>query len=265
MKRFARAAAAVTVTVGGFASVGCVGGGSTRGEPAGGGLGARYRDFVDPCYPERYQAAARSEVLASFGPQVNNGHVLEQTVWNWYFEAGTANLNAAGQAKLDSIAQTRPAPDPRLFLQVARDVSVVVGGGVDTVVARRDELNAKRAEAVQKYMATQPTLNPVAYELSLIDPVTPGIRAEFGVNAYRGQQGGYRGGIGGASGGAGTHATGGAPAASAIGGGTGAGASNAGGGTGYAPSGSGNGSGGSGSAPGGSGAAPGGSATPGSP
>ena len=68
-------------------------------------------------------------MLAPFAAQVNNGQVLNQTVWNWYFETGTDKLTPAGRTKLDSIAQTRPQPDGReLYLQAARDV-VVYGAG----------------------------------------------------------------------------------------------------------------------------------------
>ena len=251
MNRSTRRAAAAVLLAGGLGATGCTGVGASARAEHDGALGGTYRHFIDPCWPDRYNAAARSEVLSAFAPQVNNGHVLNQTVWNWYFEPGTATLTPAGLAKLDSIAQTRPAPDARLYLQVARDVSAVVGGGIDTIAARRDDLTAKRAESVQKYMAAQPAISPVAYELSVIDPVVTGIRGDFATNAYRGQGSGYRGGIGGGSGVAATSTGGGGtPAASAIGGGAPA-AGGGGGGPGYVPSGPGGGSGG-GSAPGGS-------------
>ena len=48
-----------------------------------------YAEVVDPCYPTRYMYMARREVKAALAPQVNNGHVLDQTVWNWMFEPGT--------------------------------------------------------------------------------------------------------------------------------------------------------------------------------
>src|SRR5438034_8065979 len=123
MKRVVRAAAAAALAIGGTGTLGCTHTGQCAGEGAAGG-GAVYRQFVDPCYPERYNATARAEVLAPFAAQVNNGNVLNQTVWNWYFEAGTDKLTGAGRAKLDSLAQTRPVPDSRLYLQAARDVAV---------------------------------------------------------------------------------------------------------------------------------------------
>lgn len=219
MKRVMRAAAVAALAAGGTGSIGCVHTGKGPSDCAAGG-GSVYRQFVDPCYPERYNAAARAEVLAPFAIQVNNGQVLNQTIWNWYFEAGTDKLTSAGRAKLDSIAQTRPGPDPKLYLQAARDVSVT-NENIEKVGAQREDLTSKRAAAVLKYMNTQPVIgNAVAYEIFVHDAPTAGIPAEFATQAFRSQSLGYRGGIGGASGGS-ANATGGAPPASAVGGSSG--------------------------------------------
>jgi hypothetical protein len=173
--------AAVAVMLGGLGAAGCHhagGGGNTQPEGW-----TRYYNAVDPCWPERYNAQARAEVLAPFAAQVNNGHVLEQTVWNWHFETGSDILTPAGQAKLDAIAQARPQPDGRIYLQVARDVPAYGAGGLDTVAARRDDLTAKRA------------LQPVAYEVFVHDAPVPGMPADFAARAYRGMTLGYVGGL----------------------------------------------------------------------
>src|SRR5262245_42843496 len=117
MNRFVRAAAAAAIAAGGAGSVGCVSENGARGD------GACYRRWVDPCYPERYNAVARQEVVAPFAAQVHNGHFLHQTMWTWYFEPGTDKLNSAGLAKLDSLARERPAPDPKIYLQTSRDLA----------------------------------------------------------------------------------------------------------------------------------------------
>ena len=79
-----------------------------------GGLGCyTYRDLVDPCYPERYNYQARQEVVASYTPQEQNGHVLDQTVWNYDFEPGTDRLTGGGLEHLAYLARRRPQPDPR--------------------------------------------------------------------------------------------------------------------------------------------------------
>ncbi len=209
MTRSVRTAAAA-VMVGGLGSAGCLGTHKSGCGPAGcgpgGGAGlaardaqpegwSRYYNLVDPCWPQRYSAVARAEVIAPFAAQVNNGHVLEQTVWNWHFESGSDVITPAGQVKLDAIAQARPQPDGRVYLQVARDVPVYGPGGLDTVAARREELTAKRADAVRKYLAAQPALQPVAYEVFVHDAPVPGMPADFAGRAYRGQALGYVGGI----------------------------------------------------------------------
>src|SRR5262245_21447388 len=77
----------------------------------------------DPCWPDRYSNESRAAVVANFQPQVENGHVLDQTLWNQGFEYGTDKLNGAGMDKLDQIARRRPHPDPKVFLQTARDIA----------------------------------------------------------------------------------------------------------------------------------------------
>src|SRR5512138_3735550 len=81
-----------------------------------------YRNAVDPCWPERYNHTARKEVVDAFAPQVQNGHVLDQTIWNYMFDAGTDDLNGAGKYKLDYMIRRRPMPDPNVFLQTAHDI-----------------------------------------------------------------------------------------------------------------------------------------------
>jgi len=73
-------------------------------------LGCYYRDIVDPCYPQRYEYAARMEVNQALAPQVRNGHILEQTVWNYEFEPGTPRLTPGGMDHLAYLARRRPAP-----------------------------------------------------------------------------------------------------------------------------------------------------------
>src|SRR4051794_20398286 len=78
-----------------------------------------YDAFVDPCYPQRYDAQSRASVESAFATQAANGHVLDQTVWNWHFEAGTDKLTLGGQQYLAHLARKRPQPDPRLWIQTA--------------------------------------------------------------------------------------------------------------------------------------------------
>src|SRR5262245_40663061 len=81
-----------------------------------------YRNLVDPCWPERYNYQARVCVEDHFSTQAANGHVLDQTVWNYHFEKGTPKLTLAGQEHLAYLARRRPHPDPKVFVQTAQDV-----------------------------------------------------------------------------------------------------------------------------------------------
>jgi hypothetical protein len=155
--------------------------------------GAKYRNCVDTSWPDRYNFAARQAVLGPFAQQAANGHFINQTIWNWYFVPGTDQLNTAGMEKLDSIARSTPAPDPKLFLQAARDVPPSPDN-LDKLAALRDDLTARRAAAVQRYMAAQPG-STVLYEIAVHDAPVPGIRADFAMNSFRGQRIGYVGGL----------------------------------------------------------------------
>ena len=200
MNRMIRAAAAAVVLAGGLGSVGCVHSGGPSIED-------RYRNYVDPCYPERYNHMARLEVVAPFAQQVHNGHVMNQTVYNWYFEAGSDKLTPAGVEKLDSLARVRPVPDAKIYIQTARDI-VVTAENTGKIADLRANLDAKRGAAIQKYMAEQPAFGTaVAYEVYVHDPVVPGINSDFASFAYRGSLRGYRGGVSG--GGTGSLSTGG--------------------------------------------------------
>jgi hypothetical protein len=202
MTRFMFTAAAAAAAVCGAASVGAA--------QDGGGGGWRYRNFVDPCWPERYNFVARQETLAPFAAQVLNGHVLDQTIWTWYFDPGTDKLNSAGLEKLDSLARRRPGPDAKIYLQTARDVGYNAAAS-DAAGAARNDMDYKRALAVQKYLVAQRFGPPVPYEILVHDPADPGMYAEFAATAFRGQRLGYRGGIIG-GGGIGAQSTGGGQA-----------------------------------------------------
>jgi hypothetical protein len=210
MKRMLRAAAAAAILTSGLGSIGCVNTGTCGGGSGGCGsggngvdgkktLGDCYRTTNDPCYPERYNFAARQAVVAPFAQQAYNGHVLNQTIWNYLFEPGTDKLTPAGAEKLISIARERPGPDPRIYLQTSRDLPLVADPA--KVPDVRADLDVRRAATVQKFLAAQPAFaGPVAYEIFVHDPATPSIRAEMVMRSYNGSYRGYNGGITGAAG-----------------------------------------------------------------
>jgi uncharacterized membrane protein YgcG len=187
------------------------------------------RDYYDPCYPERYNDMARSEVNADFAPQVLNGEILDQTVWAWFFDPGTDKLNPAGLEQLAYIARRRPTPDLHVFVQTAKTDEI---GGYDpdkpnAMTEARNTLDAKRVAAVEKFLLAQTAGRGIPFQVAIHDPAEVGLPA-IGVN--RAQQemlntrfkGGLSSGGASAGGGAGT----------GLGGGGGGGAGGAGGGSG---------------------------------
>jgi hypothetical protein len=124
---------------------------------------------VDPCYPERYTYVARQEVVSAFAPQVQNGHILDQTIWNYHFEPGKDDLNIGGRDHLDGLMRRRPHPDARIYLATARDIGFDPLNP-DKFVEFRRELDDKRAAAIQKYMTAQTAGRPMQFEVVVHDP-----------------------------------------------------------------------------------------------
>jgi hypothetical protein len=166
-------------------------------------------DFIDPCWPERYEAMARSEVREGAAPQVNNGHVLDQTIWNGQFELGSDKLTPGGMDHLDYLARRRPAPDCQLYLQTAHDVTYDPAAA-DKFADTRSDLDNRRIVAIQKYLSATTAGRPLAFQVTVHDPGDPGISAVPAVNSVRSMYGAAVGVLGGGgastSGGAGAGA-----------------------------------------------------------
>lgn len=136
---------------------------------------AAYRDIVDPCWPERYNSLARQSVNDATNAQAANGHILDQTVWNYFFEqdpktgAPTDKLNPAGIEHLKYISRRRPAPDTHIFLATAQDIPGMTDKAPDKAIAERIDLNSRRIAAVQKFLTLQ-TNGLAAYQIEIHDP-----------------------------------------------------------------------------------------------
>ena len=148
-----------------------------------GGCCCRYREIVDPCWPERYNYMARYEVLDTLNAQAHNGHVLDQTIFNWEFEsdprtgAPTAVLNPAGLSHLQYIYRRMPVPDGRVFLQTAQDIKYDAANP-EKVMAIRADMDAKRQQAIHNYLAFSTGGRGGAdYQVMVIDPGDPGMSA----------------------------------------------------------------------------------------
>ncbi|HTK74197.1 MAG TPA: hypothetical protein VL371_03005 [Gemmataceae bacterium] len=161
MTIFSRQALAGAVLAGAIGSGGC----KTLG------------DCVDPCWPERYNYKARNEVIAAFAPQVQNGHILDQTLYNTAFVAGTDELTNIGRDQLDTLVRRRPYPDPRIFLATARDIPYEAANPGTFVETRRNLDNA-RAASIQKYVGAQTAGRPMQFEVVVHDPMPVGEHAD---------------------------------------------------------------------------------------
>jgi hypothetical protein len=151
-----------------------------------------YRSVVDPCYPQRYEYAARQEANATIAPQVHNGHVLDQTVWNYHFEAGTDKLTPGGQEYLAYLARRRPCPDPTVYLQTAQDIAYDPAAP-DKFAEQRARLDSQRIRAVQNYLTAQTAGQHATFEVCVHNPPDVGIAAiPAGISVlkmYNGSQG----------------------------------------------------------------------------
>src|SRR5438105_1149418 len=144
-----------------------------------------YRQLVDPCWPERYNAEARISVRDTFAGQVHNGHVLDQTVWNYHFEVDpktglpTDRLNPAGMEHLKYLTRRQPVPDANLFLQTAQEVPVAGTLAPEKWAQARADLDNKRVAAIQRYLAgvMSGRGHPVAFEVAIHDQAETGIAA----------------------------------------------------------------------------------------
>jgi hypothetical protein len=119
---------------------------------------------------------AHQEVNMAFAPQVQNGHVLDQTIWNYFFEPGTDRLTPLGLDRLAYLARRRPCPDPHLWLQTAQDI-IYDPAAPEKMASARQELDDKRKAAVQCFLVQQTAGRPVAFHIEVHDPAEVGLAA----------------------------------------------------------------------------------------
>jgi hypothetical protein len=166
-----------------------------------------YHDLVDPCYPQRYEAMARHEVNEAMAPQMENGHILDQTIWDEHFEAGTDKLTPGGMEHLKLIARRRPHADPQVFVQAAQDVAYDPAHP-DAYVKARAELTGKRVQAVQTFLGAYTAGAPQEFRVAVHDPGASGQSSVGVARAVAAMHASYQGSLG--AGGATTSGGGGA-------------------------------------------------------
>lgn len=205
MNRMLKIAAAVTGVGAGLPVVGCV---HTDAHPHQGPVEAHYDNLVDRCWPTRYSYHARQNVLAPFAVQVTNAAILDQTIWMWMFEPGTATLNPAGLEKLDYLVRRRPHPDGRIFLQTSVDL-IYDAKDPAKFVSDREKLDKQRGQAVLDYLAARTAGRPMHFEVQVIDATDPALSSNLASAATRGLTRQYQSGILGVGAGGGGFAGGG--------------------------------------------------------
>jgi hypothetical protein len=215
MKGFWRAAAitagcALGLTVGcdtlptkgcGSCGTGCGDGSGACTAPTG-----SWKDLYDKCWPERYNTLARRSVNHAMAPQVMNGHVLDQTVWNHHFEVGNDRLTEGGLAHLQYLSRRRPCADKTVYLATAMDLRYDPACP-DRYAGAKQELDTLRVAAIQKYLTALNAGRPQEFEVKIHDPADVSIHTTGAGLSVIQMYGRYRGGLptqaGGAGGGGG--------------------------------------------------------------
>lgn len=138
-----------------------------------------YRELVDPCWPERYNAMARQSIRDIHNAQADKGHVLDQTIWNYHFEsdpktgAPTDKLNAMGIEHLKYLSRKLPSPDPQLYLQHSQDIPYASNVAPEKLIDQRNQLNNRRSQAIERFLATQTIGRPGTYQIAVHDFAPP--------------------------------------------------------------------------------------------
>ncbi|MFN4257790.1 MAG: hypothetical protein ACK4RK_00700 [Gemmataceae bacterium] len=138
----------------------------------------------DPCWPERYNYKARHLVCRPFVVQARNGHVLTQTLWNYHFESPRRNekgewvegwkLTEGGKDYLLSLLRRRPCPDTCLYLATAQDI-VYDPDHPEQFAEDRCEIDARRMQEMQKYLAAQSAGRHLEFQIVVHDPAEVGL------------------------------------------------------------------------------------------
>ncbi len=167
--------------------------------------------LYDPCYPQRYWNLASREVNRAMSPQVLNGHVLDQTVWNQFFEPGTDHLTPGGMAHLQYLSRRRPSPDTTIYLATAMDLTYDPACP-ERYCGARQELDSLRAAAIQKFLVGLNCGRPTEFQVCVHDPANVSVSALPVSSSVTQMYAQYKGGLGGPGGGMSVGVTGGAGA-----------------------------------------------------
>jgi hypothetical protein len=157
--------------------------------------------LYDRCWFQRYNNLAHRAVNRAMTPQVQNGHVLDQTVWNHMFEPGTDLLNPMGQAHLQYVSRRRPEVDRTVYMATAMDLQYDPACP-ERYAGARQELDSLRVAAVQKYLVSLNAGRCSDFQVLLHDPADVTVSTQGPSNSVQQMYSRFRGGLAGAGGGA---------------------------------------------------------------
>ena len=139
-----------------------------------------YREIVDPCWPERYNAIAAHSVRDMQIAQADKGHILNQTLWNEDFDGD--KIKPSGIARLKWIAGREPTPVlMKVYLQNA---DVPLDADTAKYIREQERANDGRRKAMQAFLSTQTAArNGTVYQIDVHDYVQPSYPANWTQNA----------------------------------------------------------------------------------
>ena len=114
------------------------------------GAGVIAGEKILPYRPAAYSRIAQQSVSAPLEMQASRGYVLERTLWNHHFNAGTAELRPSGRALLNRLARRNQGACGEVFLQTAHDLKFD-GTALEKFASARDELDSQRVKQVADY------------------------------------------------------------------------------------------------------------------
>jgi len=134
------------------------------------------------------------EVNLALASQVRNGHILEQTVWNYEFDPGTNRLTPGGMEHLAYLARRRPTPDTCIYLQVAEPPDVMFDPKAPEKYAEaRAKLDNDRVLAVQSFLGAETAGRNLTFTVVLHDPAEVGMNAGNALRSIIASQAGAQG------------------------------------------------------------------------
>ncbi len=131
----------------------------------------------DNCWLERYSYQAKQSEMQTFDAQVNNGHVLDQTVFAYHFDArhGQADQGRPGAPGLPGAAPSSARPED-LFADGPGPALRLGRAGAIQQRSQRTGLQARGGDSA--FLNADTAGRPMAFEVIVHDAPTPGLATQ---------------------------------------------------------------------------------------